>query len=227
MDQLEMYVVIEDGDFLLICLFPSIPTVLARKRKEESGWSALKGSDFESQEMAFLMKIQPPQNMIWHVLLGKKNDINATAFSILKPKTWGSSLEQSEQSPVFFVVVMFPSWKICTKVPLEQWILSFQVRFHQKSPANTNSQATFHRHIVPSHLPQKPAKSLRLYGKSFSWNSNSCLWIYVFLYLGCLCAGSMVRLRYLGTNGKGSGTSSKYCGWEQLSTSATRIWWVF
>ena len=37
MDQLEMYVVIEDGDFLLICLFPTIPTVLARKRKKESG----------------------------------------------------------------------------------------------------------------------------------------------------------------------------------------------
>ena len=186
----------------------AMPTVLARRTMEESRSTALKVSDFETQEIGFPDKIR---NMIRNVFFLEKHQRNR----IFNPETqnWGNINKSFlNNSPCSFR----------TRVPLQK-NESSQVRFHQKWPGNTNTQGTLppSRFTIP--LAPKPAKNLRLYGESYSWNSNSCLWIYVLLYLGCLCAGSMVRLRYLGTNGKGSRTSSKCCGWEQLGTSATRF----
>ena len=142
-------------------------------------------------------------------------------------KHWGSPWNIPQ---FFFLKIFSKQFSFAASGPagylLEQWIppkcgISSKVTSQHQHP----------RHPPPSHfiIPPAPksAKSLRLYGESFSWNSNSCLWIYVFLHLGCLCARSMVRLRYLGTNGQGSRTSSKCCGWEQLGTSATRLLWDF
>lgn len=196
----------------------AMPTVLARRTKEESRSTALKGVRFWNTGDGFPDKNSKHDSQ-W-LFSGKtsmQQDFQSwnTKLGDLPWNIPQLCFERSflNNSPCSFRTSRVPLRTL--NPPKSDFIKSDQPTATLKAPFH------LHKNAIPPEA--KPAKNLRLYGESYSWNSNSCLWIYVLLYLGCLCAGSMVRLRYLGTNGKGSRTSSKCCGWEQLGTSATRF----
>ena len=106
----------------------AMPTVLARRTMEESRSTALKVSDFETQEIGFPDKIR---NMIRNVFFLEKHQRNR----IFNPETqnW-RNINKSflNNSPCSFRT---------SRVPLQK-NESSQVRSHQKWPGNTNSQGT-------------------------------------------------------------------------------------